>query len=235
MKEKSFTLIELHVVVAIIAVLVAILLPALSKAREQVKCTVCKSQQRQICVALITYGDDNQVMPIGAGGGYWKRPAERSSPHYRDWNFHPLWLDYVAEPKIFFCPGELPNSCRYHGLDNWKVGWSYFGYSYRTVLDFWPPPGEVEPGTEKVLPDGPVNTTFVADLWTYGIRPHSQGYNIGFCDGSVQMYLDTEMMLWEEYLSGYRTCGRGYGGSRRLWEDIFDQRYYGQGKYPPPP
>ncbi len=231
----SFTLIELLVVVAIIAVLVAILLPPLSYAREQAKCTVCKSQQRQICMALTIYGDDNHAMPIGAGNGCWKCPAERSNPGYHDWNFHPLWPDYIPDPKVFYCPGELPENCRYRSLDSWKNGWAYFGYSYRDVLNFWPPPGEAEPGTEKVLPDGPPNTTLVADLWAYGVRPHKQGYNIGFRDGSVCMYLDTEMKLWEEYLPGYRTCGRGYGGSRRLWEDIFDQRYYGQGEYPPLP
>ncbi len=59
MRKNSFTLIELLVVVAIIAVLVAILLPALSQARMTAKRIVCKTNLRQMYVGWNMYADDN--------------------------------------------------------------------------------------------------------------------------------------------------------------------------------
>ena len=58
LSRKGFTLIELLVVVAIIAVLIAILLPSLSKAREQTRRVVCASNLRQMGIAMRMYADD---------------------------------------------------------------------------------------------------------------------------------------------------------------------------------
>ena len=61
MKKKSnaFTLIELLVVISIIAVLMAILLPSLSRAREQAKQTVCTAHCKQLIMAMLFYTDEN--------------------------------------------------------------------------------------------------------------------------------------------------------------------------------
>ena len=58
-RKKAFTLIELLVVVSIIALLVSILMPALNKARDQAKKTVCSSNLRSLTMAMIYYCDDN--------------------------------------------------------------------------------------------------------------------------------------------------------------------------------
>jgi prepilin-type N-terminal cleavage/methylation domain-containing protein len=80
--RRGFSLVELLVVIGIIAVLVAILLPALGRARAQAQSVACSSNQRQVAIAILMYANDNKgvLPPYGCmlnnpsnelGGNYW--------------------------------------------------------------------------------------------------------------------------------------------------------------------
>jgi len=78
-RSRGFTLIELLVVIAIIAVLIALLLPAVQQAREAARRTQCKSNLKQIALALHNYHEAFSVLPFGKGASYGGgRPSLRS-------------------------------------------------------------------------------------------------------------------------------------------------------------
>ncbi len=68
-RQRGFTLIELLVVISIIAILMAILMPALKRAREQGQRAVCVSTVKQLTLCWIMYADDNddRLVPFPVG------------------------------------------------------------------------------------------------------------------------------------------------------------------------
>lgn len=70
--HRGFTLVELLVVIGIIGLLISILLPSLSRAREFAKRAKCLSNVRQVGIAMTVYANqNNQKLPMHHGGGSW--------------------------------------------------------------------------------------------------------------------------------------------------------------------
>jgi prepilin-type N-terminal cleavage/methylation domain-containing protein/prepilin-type processing-associated H-X9-DG protein len=110
--RSAFTLVELLVVIGIIALLISILLPALSKANEQGKRIKCASNVRSFCTQLIIYSNSNR----GRLPDYGNVTGDFSNSGNNNFNnglqlIHPEFRDLMNEKygiprEMFFCPSN---------------------------------------------------------------------------------------------------------------------------------
>ena len=127
-KSSGFTLIELLVVVSIIALLVSILLPALGRARTQVKSVVCLTNVRNTALSTQVYASDNDGYLPGTKHNWARDYQHLAHVNYTSFSGPDegkydgptgvglLYVgDYLIDFEAFYCPGRRTNTDIYRG------------------------------------------------------------------------------------------------------------------------
>lgn len=219
----GFTLIELLVVVAIIAVLIAMLMPALNKARQMTKLVKCQSQQRQMAIGMIMYAEEHED---------WLLPPSHYNPTTTYVKDVPLseevpsrfWFDIlpyigavnVAEGDtlaktgdILYCPAA-PGFRELYG-SGWGSSSATVGYTSYANYCYW---GPEYTGFPYTLSGSPARATenggkiMFGDItsptqpsWTqHDYKGVLRGGNFAHLDGHVRWYVRDELFgysYWE--------------------------------------
>ena len=194
----GFTLIELMVVIAIIAILAAIVLPALNRSKEKARMTTCGSNLRQLVVAVNLYVSDN--------GNIF--PSQSNTRNIEDW-WYARVLSYISNKQVFVCPSDRRTEVEMASfgyiidpVERWPLSYGYNGLLYHysdTDVNRYNNVALLADCNEipcfafekAVPPDNTVlkdNRYRIIKVGANRQPRHHDGANIGFWDGHVSWY-----------------------------------------------
>ena len=211
MKRRSaFTLIELLVVIAIIAILAAMLLPALATAKQRAWTITCNSNLHQISLGLVMFADDNNGRFPQSGGLI---PWNTVTPDATTNAWMQQIFSYTQSTNIYRCPSNklLPSTAQSHFnyFNGARAAFVAAGFEQAAVdtkrillptafvlcgdtLDFTPEDADKDDYTQNCV-GGPANG-IPWEEW----QAHTKGQNILFADGHAKWYkgYDTNEMTF---------------------------------------
>lgn len=196
-KSRGFTLVELLVVIGIIAVLIAMIMPALNRSRQAARRIVCLSNLRQLTMAWISYSGEHKGMLVSSATNddtTWVNAGD-GSDSLTTGALYP----YIGNTAIYLCPNDRVNYWRTYSMNDFlgAGGWnSAPGQQAHRMSDVTVPwatyvfieeldPRGFNEGSFAVWPyPGPGTNQWVDYLATW----HDNAGMISFADGHAQVW-----------------------------------------------